>query len=94
MLIGAFIVAVVASTPTLRPNNYDSIRHANFDAFWRLDFSHGQGALLHTSLKTIAYSIIENGELQKNMRNLVEDCHSGKIYKKNKIFINFLSNRP
>ena len=80
MLIGALIVAVVAAAvPTLRPNNYDSIRHANFAAFWQLDFSHGQGALLHTSLKTIAYSIIENGELQKNMRNLVEDCHSGEF---------------
>ena len=56
MLYLALIVVVVGGNK--RPNNFDSIRHDNFEEFWRLDFENGNGALLHTSLKTIAYSII------------------------------------
>ena len=77
LLYLALIAVVVVVGGNKRPNNFDSIRHDNFEEFWRLDFENGNGALLHTSLKTIAYSIIVKGKLQSNVRNLVEDCHSG-----------------
>ena len=66
----------------LKPRNFDSIRHDNFDRLWKLDFENSAW-LVHTDTTSISASLLDNGkpEITGNSNVLlIEDCNQATSF--------------